>query len=254
MRASFSFSLLFHVAVIMAVFFIRAVSWQNENKPIFFVTLSRPGYRIGKAMPSAEIEKKGKSGTIKPESMVKTAPPEARRENQSVQETGLTDRPVFPISRKKAFLDSIPSGTGIQKKEGLTDRNAQDHASSLSNKNAAGAADSKKINSQGRAGSGGLPTQVLKDGYVNEHLDYIMELIGKNLKYPLAARKMGWTGKVVIAFIISVDGHVCNVRIIKTSGYSMLDDNAVNTIKKISLFPKPRVNVELTIPITYRLE
>ena len=262
MKASFSFSLLFHIAVILTVFFLMSVSRQNAGKRTFFVTLANPDHCAEKNMPKAKTEKTGESKTkiVEPKVQVKTVIHEVRPEKRSVNKTGPTETrikvtPVSPILDGKTFLYGIPSGNAeIKGKEEITGKNPQGSKSSLSSGNFTMAANLGRINSRGRACSGGLPVQVLNEGYVNEHLDYILELIEKNLKYPFAARRMAWAGTVVIAFVITVDGHACKVRVIKTSGYSVLDDNAVDTIKKISSFPRPRASVELTIPITYRLE
>ncbi len=257
MKASFSFSLLFHVAVILilTVLFIRSVSRHNEDKRNFFVTLANPAQCTEKNIPKDKKEKTGKTKIMGPKIHVKAAIPEVKIEKKSAKETRPTgirikSTPVSPISDGKAFLKSILSGNAeIKEKEEIAGKNAKGPALSPSNGVSVKAAGCQRISSHGRAGAG-----YLSEGYVNEHLDFIRELIEKNLKYPFAARRMGWTGTVVIKFIVTVDGHACKFRIIKTSGYSMLDDNAMNTIKKISSFPRPRASVELTIPITYRLE
>lgn len=90
--------------------------------------------------------------------------------------------------------------------------------------------------------------------YLKEHFGYIRDTIMKNLSYPHMARKMGWEGKVTVSFVVCENGYVENLKVIETSGFSLLDKNAVETIKKVSPFPKPPVRAELIMPIVYRLE
>jgi protein TonB len=94
----------------------------------------------------------------------------------------------------------------------------------------------------------------LKKRYLSEHFAYIRDLILKNLVYPQAARRMGWSGKVVVTFVVSTDGSVDKVKVLTGSGYQMLDGNAVETVRKAAPFPRPPVSVELVLPIGYNLE
>ncbi len=88
--------------------------------------------------------------------------------------------------------------------------------------------------------------------YMREHFFYIRDLITKNLVYPYAAKKFGWKGSLTVSFVICEGGRVENIRIVKSSGYKILDDNAVNTIKSIQPFPRPPAKAEIVIPIEYR--
>lgn len=92
-----------------------------------------------------------------------------------------------------------------------------------------------------------------KKEYIKAHFLYIKEDIEKNITYPRLARKMGWEGKVVVSFVITEDGMVIDVKIVESSGFSLLDNNAVKTIKTTAPFPKPPVRAEMILPITYRL-
>jgi protein TonB len=94
----------------------------------------------------------------------------------------------------------------------------------------------------------------LKKKYLKEQFLYIRERIQKNLSYPYSAKKMGWTGRVTVSFIVLENGDVENIRIIESSGFEVLDKNAIETIKKVSPFPKPPVRAELIMPIVYMLE
>jgi protein TonB len=92
-----------------------------------------------------------------------------------------------------------------------------------------------------------------KKEYIKAHFLYIKDDIQKNISYPRLARKMGWEGKVVVSFVICEDGTVINIKIVKSSGFALLDKNAVESIKKAVPFPSPPVRAELVVPVSYRL-
>ncbi|MGQ9744427.1 MAG: energy transducer TonB [Dissulfurimicrobium sp.] len=93
-----------------------------------------------------------------------------------------------------------------------------------------------------------------KDRYIKEHFAYIRDLIMQNLSYPMMARKMGWSGRVVVSFTVLDDGHVEDIKVVETSGFNILDKNAIKTIEKTAPFPRPPVKAELIIPIVYKIE
>jgi protein TonB len=92
-----------------------------------------------------------------------------------------------------------------------------------------------------------------KSRYLKMHFSYIKDLIHKHLIYPAKAKKMGWEGKVITSFIVSSGGYARDVRISKSSGYEILDENAIKAINNASPFPKPPVEAQIIIPILYRL-
>jgi len=92
-----------------------------------------------------------------------------------------------------------------------------------------------------------------KSRYLKVHFSYIKDLIHKHLIYPAKAKKMGWEGKVITSFIVSSGGYARDVRISKSSGYEILDKNAIKAINNASPFPKPPVEAQIIIPILYRL-
>ena len=89
--------------------------------------------------------------------------------------------------------------------------------------------------------------------YLKEHFTYIRELITKHLVYPPIARKMNWSGKVVVAFTIAENGNVQDVRVAATSGFQILDKSAVETVRSVAPFPKPPVRAEIVVPINFKI-
>ncbi|MEF3169412.1 MAG: energy transducer TonB [Deltaproteobacteria bacterium] len=115
--------------------------------------------------------------------------------------------------------------------------------------------------SAGGKNSTGIPSNktyagqddVKRAGYIREHFAYIRDIIHKNLVYPAIARKLKWQGSVTVSFVICDDGRIKNIRVLKSSGYDVLDSNVVETISGVQPLPKPPVSAELIIPVVYRL-
>lgn len=102
-------------------------------------------------------------------------------------------------------------------------------------------------------GRGNSPEQ-LRAGYLKEHFAYIKDIIQRNISYPPRARRMGWSGRVVVSFVIDEQGRTSNERILESSGFDLLDCNVIETVREVTPFPRPPVKAELRVPIIYRLE
>jgi protein TonB len=76
-------------------------------------------------------------------------------------------------------------------------------------------------------------------------------LLEKTKSYPLLARKRGMEGIVLVRFTIDKKGLPQDIRILKSSGYRILDEEVRKMLKKASPFPE--FNKEIKIPITFKL-
>ncbi|MGE0917407.1 energy transducer TonB [Trichlorobacter lovleyi] len=75
-----------------------------------------------------------------------------------------------------------------------------------------------------------------------------------HLTYPQLARRRGWSGRVVLAFVVAEDGSVRSIHVKEGSGHTLLDNSAVETVKGVAPFPKPPVAAEIIMPVVFRLE
>ena len=80
----------------------------------------------------------------------------------------------------------------------------------------------------------------------------IRAAIEKAKNYPPLARERGFEGTVTAEFTISTAGHPEHIRILRSSGYEILDAAAKKTILRAS--PLPVIAGILEVPITFRLE
>lgn len=99
-----------------------------------------------------------------------------------------------------------------------------------------------------------MTSEKARQRYLKEHFTYIRDLITKRLSYPPTARRMGWSGRLVLTFVVAEDGTVRSVHIKESSGYQVLDDCAMETVRSSAPFPKPPVAAEIVLPVQYRLQ
>jgi protein TonB len=64
---------------------------------------------------------------------------------------------------------------------------------------------------------------------------------------------MGWEGKVVLSFIVRENGSIDDVKVIASSGFPVLDENASETIARTSFRKKVPVRLYVLLPVEYRL-
>jgi protein TonB len=77
-------------------------------------------------------------------------------------------------------------------------------------------------------------------------------------RYPPMARINNWQGKVVLKFVVKEDGTVENLEVVQSSGHAVLDEEAMETIRRASPLQlkhelgKPRVTFQFPINYTLR--
>jgi TonB family protein len=90
--------------------------------------------------------------------------------------------------------------------------------------------------------------------YIAIQYGVIRDKVYRNLSYPVAAQEAELQGSVNLRFKINRDGSVDSIRVIESSGYAMLDENAVKAVRKSAPFPLAPAKLEIKLPIVYRLE
>ena len=89
--------------------------------------------------------------------------------------------------------------------------------------------------------------------YVQDNLLYLQRRIKEKLIYPAQAKRTGIQGTVEIRFRIHLDGSVSDIRVMRSSGSTLLDEAAAETIRKAAPFRPPSVQTTLVIPIVFSL-
>ena len=86
----------------------------------------------------------------------------------------------------------------------------------------------------------------------------LMAWLGKNIRYPVAAQEAGKQGRVVLQFVITKEGKVADIKIMR--GVSPeLDEEAVRVVKAMPAWTPGKqdgqaVNVRYTLPVTFKLQ
>ncbi len=94
-----------------------------------------------------------------------------------------------------------------------------------------------------------------EEEFAQENLKKIRDIVQRYISYPPIARRMGWEGTVVVKFKLTPEGVVQDSEVEESSGYEILDKNALQVISRASSeFPKPRQTVVVVVPIKYKLE
>lgn len=87
----------------------------------------------------------------------------------------------------------------------------------------------------------------------------MMEFLMMNMKYPESAAKAKQQGRAVVGFVVGKDGTINDVYIVKSTGYDVLDNEAMRVVKSMPAWEpgkqkgKP-VNVKYFVPITFKLK
>jgi protein TonB len=237
------FSLLIHAAVLIA-FFGLSHSMARFSKPLV-IDFSIEDSAVKGDLKKAPAARQQEVRAVKPEPrrpvVAKTEP---RRPVVAKQEIP-QEKPV--PSREAATSETSP--------ESQAPVAAEPVAGSLSETSAPSpAGDVAKAEEQGSSAAGnGKSEEALKQGYLKEHFAYIRDIVQRKLRYPKIARRMGWEGKVIISFIVCLDGHARDITVKKGSGIELLDRNAVTAVQMASPFPRPPAEAQLIIPIRYAL-
>jgi protein TonB len=74
------------------------------------------------------------------------------------------------------------------------------------------------------------------------------------LVYPAAARRARLEGGVALLFTVAADGSVHELRVEKSSGFSVLDAAAAAAVVRAAPFPPLDRDRRFTLPISFHLE
>ncbi len=106
-----------------------------------------------------------------------------------------------------------------------------------------------------------LDWEYRKDKINNDKMTYFdkMTKFRSNFKYPPMAKDQNQQGRVYVEYVVSKTGEIVDVKVVKSSGYKLLDAEGVKLVNRIPDMVKPAmkdgmpVNFKFTVPITFRL-
>lgn len=78
------------------------------------------------------------------------------------------------------------------------------------------------------------------------------------LEYPRRARDRGYQGTVVLEVLVDRQGKVKDIRILSSTGHTILDSSAMNSVRNWSFEPgrkgQERVEMWVRVPVRFKLE
>jgi len=168
----------------------------------------------------------------------------------------LARQPAAVVPTAAVTADNV-SSSPPPASEAIDEPTLADAPASVPSENTPAVPDSSATATTAFIASGAPPAPAdqatIRDRYLAEHFAYIRELILKRLDYPTIARKRGWCGQLKVSFIIEENGAVDKIVVLASSGYRLLDNEAVETIRRAAPFPPPPITAEIVMPITYQL-
>jgi len=93
---------------------------------------------------------------------------------------------------------------------------------------------------------------------VDSWYSHIVTQLERHKSYPTAARERGQRGVVELAFSIDREGHVISSRIVKSSGYTALDQETLATVRRAQPYPLPPSGLDgakfdFTVPVKFNI-
>ncbi|MBU3694386.1 MAG: energy transducer TonB [Rhodocyclaceae bacterium] len=82
--------------------------------------------------------------------------------------------------------------------------------------------------------------------------------VARHRNYPQMARRKGWQGEVQLRVLIGAAGQLVEVGVQQSSGYEVLDKEAMEMVRRAAPFPllvgMKREEFPITLPVAFRLE
>lgn len=242
LRHTFLLSLLFHAGIfaLMSPFILSmGEAGKKMTEQIIVDLVDGVSRKVSIPVPKAAQQEKTK---IK-DQLKKARSPVMKKEVPSVA------KPIAPVEESiaeaiaekeivKEALSTIESATKEEEPLSLqVDTQSDSHTEEYSKK----------------GGSAEVREAENAESYFDKSANYslILEKIEAARWYPRVARKRGIEGVTVVKFRIAPDGNVMDIIIDQASGFSILDNAAIKTIRRAA--PFPRFDSLLKVAVTFKL-
>jgi len=100
--------------------------------------------------------------------------------------------------------------------------------------------------------------EIEKTNYHTKIISVLRDKLKQHFYYPKIAQRKNWQGKVLLVFDVNAHGLIKNITVRKSSGYSILDDAAKNSLTRVTTIPQQWIKAEyfsnLKLTVKYHLE
>jgi len=240
-------SLIFHAVIIAALFAVicTATPEKEKTEPVRIVVIPT---NIMDTTPEPPVKKQPEKRTevLKREKKTTVRASKPKSEKPAQKRVAIKEEPApepVPVSKPEAKTEPAPAQTEEKESAGRNDGQKQSSGTAAN-----ASAGTQTAKSGSTAGS-----NELEQAYISGNYNYILALLRKKLEYPAQAKRMRWTGRVVLRFDVETDGRATNIRIENSSGYKVLDDSAAEAVRLAAPFPPPPVPATLLVPVSFNL-
>jgi periplasmic protein TonB len=208
-----------------------------------------PARASARPEPVAPVASGGPASAPAPPPVAPAVPPALAIAPEPVVEPATTPAPapaaVPPAPSASSAVSASDSGSGAVAGGGAQTRGDGDRGSG------GGPGASLALVTPGTGGSGAAPPEY------GAYLQQFRQRVQESLVYPLAARRQGLGGTVELHVWLEATGRVRDVQIARSSSHRVLDDAAVEAIRRLGPVPfpesLPRRPLLVRIPLVYEL-
>ncbi|MEO8037292.1 MAG: energy transducer TonB [Betaproteobacteria bacterium] len=109
------------------------------------------------------------------------------------------------------------------------------------------------------APTGAPATSPIDQGVIKSYGLLLSKEIGKDQRYPRRAQLLGWQGTTEVLVRMGVDAKVKDVTVAKSSGHEVLDEEALEKVRRAKHLPPPPEGFKgreftVLVPIVFKLE
>jgi TonB family protein len=216
-------------------------------------------FHEGKRPAEKVKEEKGVEKQENPEKPEPQKPEEINDQNAEKQEK--SDAPIQGTKGTSLPLENSPEpGTvpGFRSATWLGEMQALGRKGAAGKNIAEGENSGREAAGTGRSNTSGSSGGKRGRTDLGSYVETARMKIEKAKRYPIEAQRKKWEGRVVLSFQINRHGEVLEIRLIQSSGYRLLDDEGILTLRRASPFPSPllieKENLVLEVPIHFKLE
>jgi periplasmic protein TonB len=184
------------------------------------------------------------------------------RPAKTVEEVKPTDRaqePVEPVSEREKAVEPEKREPRKQERAERKERKAPPKRQQAGNGGNAqadarkGQADGAERGSQAAAGRTGNSREA-GNAAVSNYPGKVVTKLRRALRYPARARRERLRGEVQVSFTVGGGGSVSDIRVVRSSGLPVLDQAALETVRRAAPFPPipdDRPNWSFTVPLAF---
>ncbi len=226
---------------------------------VYLISLMPPGQGLSLKRPGRNLFNVRILGLKGPKKIIErdVHTPAKREKNSTEEKTARVRTPVHPIPKRRKEakvqrlkLSPTPSLSTHEGKKGLAhESHPLTPGPSMERKAIPAAWEPKGSGFQSNGGKGSEGT----GGLIPP-----VPIQREKPPYPPLARKRGYQGRLILRLLVSREGKVAQIKVVQSSGYSILDRTAVKTVKGWRFIPaykgKEAVPFWVEVPVVFNLK